>query len=226
MKLKPDLKSGTQKLRNIVLTNGKRKIFKDLPCTTQKFWGVVIVSQASGRMQLLIKKTTLSSSSFNLLLWSLYNFQFLQQIKLLHSLMVFTEQFIPRLDPSCVLNNKRKVDHLTKDLALLESMRPNCGYMDCSFKRAIWTAVQVIGSLKYCIHTYKCHVHMEQHCFPFSREPVPNTSPSLRNNDGWSTHTLGVEVMTTRKPRGPCSSSMFVEICDQTTKQVPESTGS
>lgn len=36
MKLKPDLKSGTQNLRNIALTNGKRKNFKDLPCTTQK----------------------------------------------------------------------------------------------------------------------------------------------------------------------------------------------
>lgn len=41
VKLKLDLKSGTQKLRNIVLTNGRRTIFKDLPCTTQELWGVV-----------------------------------------------------------------------------------------------------------------------------------------------------------------------------------------
>lgn len=41
VKLKLDLKSGTQNLRNIVLINNKRTIFKDLPCTTQELWGVV-----------------------------------------------------------------------------------------------------------------------------------------------------------------------------------------
>lgn len=111
VKLKLGLESCIPNLRNIILTDGKwTGFFTDLPCTTQELWGIVgLHHRPLEECSSQLEYNLVLPSSLNPLLWSLHNFQFLQEVKLLYSLMSFTARFIPRLGPSCALNITVKI---------------------------------------------------------------------------------------------------------------------